>query len=57
VLGLAPSDDNRSFIKTLKDQGSIEQQLVALNFEDPTDNTQASSVGFGSIDYSQVVGG
>ena len=57
VLGLAPSNDNRSIVKTLKDQGQISRGIVALNYEDPLDTTQASSVGFGETDFAQVVGG
>jgi hypothetical protein len=37
IVGLAPSGDSRSIIKTMKKQGVIEKELVSINFEDPDD--------------------
>lgn len=57
VLGLAPTptdtDDNqRSIINHMKTQGVVERAIVAINFEDPLDESQQSTVSFGDIDYS-----
>jgi hypothetical protein len=41
----------------MKLQGVIERQIVSLNFEDPTDPSQQSTVAFGEIDESQIAGG
>ena len=35
VLGFAPTDDERSYIKALKDQKKIENQIVSFNYENP----------------------
>jgi hypothetical protein len=38
-------------------QGEIEDKIVGLNFEDPTDKNLVSTVTFGYIDYNQIEGG
>jgi hypothetical protein len=57
IVGLAPSDDSRSFVWNLKQQGVIEKELVSINFEDPLDKSQQSAISFGEIDGSQIVNG
>lgn len=32
ILGFAPSGDNKSFIKALKDQGQIKKSIVSFNY-------------------------
>jgi hypothetical protein len=57
IVGLAPSNDERSLVKNLKDNGQIDKALVSLNYEDPADSEKASTITFGEIDSSQVKGG
>ena len=57
IVGLAPSNDERSLVKKLKDSGQIDKAIVSLNYEDPSDSTQASTITFGEIDPSQIKGG
>ena len=38
-------------------QDQIKHKYVGLNFEDPDDTTQMSTITFGSFDYSQITGG
>lgn len=40
IVGLAPTQDSRSFVWNLKKQGVIEKELVAINYEDPLDKSQ-----------------
>lgn len=57
VLGLAPGQGANSFVQRLYDQGAIKQRVVGLNFENPDDTDQASTVTFGELDYNQIEGG
>jgi hypothetical protein len=57
VLGLAPSQDYKSFVRTLVEQEIIKNEIVALNFEDPNDTSLVSAVTFGEINSQAIVGG
>lgn len=57
ILGLAPSRDEKSFVRQLFDNGVIDKEIVSLNLEDPNDKTIDSTIGFGEIDGSQIIGG
>jgi len=57
ILGLAPSRDEKSFVRQLFDNGVIDQEVVSLNLEDPNDKSIDSTIGFGEIDGSQIIGG
>lgn len=57
VLGLAPSEDYKSFVRSLYEQEIISREIVALNLEDPTDTSLQSAVTFGEIDGNAIVGG
>lgn len=39
------------------DNGVIDREVVSLNLEDPTDLSIDSTIGFGEIDGSQIIGG
>ena len=54
ILGFAPSDDNKSYIKALKDQGQIQQQIVSFNYENPLDTSMRSQVLIGGVNYAEV---
>lgn len=49
VLGLAPSDDMKSIIKTMKEQKVITEEVIGLNFEDPQESKLSSTITIGSI--------
>ena len=49
VLGLAPSDDMKSIIKTMKEQKVIAREVIGLNFEDPQESKLSSTITIGSI--------
>ena len=57
VIGLAPNSHEKSYVYQLKEQGAIENLQVGLNFEDPSDISQVSTITFGYFDYSQIQGG
>jgi hypothetical protein len=57
VLGFAPTDDNRSFVKALKAAGKIEDEIVSFNYENPEDRDQRSQVQIGGISYAEIEGG
>ena len=57
VLGLAPSQDFKSYVKTLFEQDIIKREIVALNIEDPGDSSLISTISFGEIDGKAIVGG
>jgi hypothetical protein len=37
VLGLAPKPDGNTLIKSLKDSGQIDDEIVSFNYENPLD--------------------
>ena len=57
VIGLAPTGDSKSYIDGLFGQGVITDLKVGLNFENPSDRDQLSTITFGSWDFDQVDGG
>ena len=57
IVGLAPHMGDKSYVEQLYNQGQIDEKIVGLNFEDPTDHTMVSTVSFGFIDYNQIAGG
>jgi len=57
IVGLAPGGNEESFVNHLFEQGQIPKRVVGLNFEDPTDRSQVSTITFGYIDYNQIRGG
>lgn len=54
---MAPGSNEESFVNHLFEQGQIPKRVVGLNFEDPTDRSQVSTITFGYIDYNQIRGG
>lgn len=54
IVGLAPNNNEKSFINQLYEQGQVAQKIVGLNFEDPSDRQSVSTISFGYIDYSQI---
>lgn len=57
MFGLAPTNDDRAYINQLWNQGQVADLKVGLNFENPEDKDQVSTVTFGYWDYSEVFGG
>ena len=57
VIGMAPSDDEKSYIHQLYAQGVVEELKVGLNFENPADKGSLSTITFGEWDYAQIYGG
>lgn len=52
VIGLAPNSNNDAYVNQLFMQDQIKYKYVGLNFEDPEDNSQMSTITFGHFDYS-----
>lgn len=57
ILGLAPSHSEKSIVTQLMRQKKISQEVVGLNFEDPSNTREISKVSFGAIDTNEIVGG
>ena len=57
IIGLAPGNDQSSYVHQLYNQGQISSIKVGMNFEDPLDKKSISTMTFGDFDYSQVEGG
>jgi hypothetical protein len=56
VLGLAPSHSDNSFVKALQAQGAFPSQraIIGLNFENPIDTDQKSTMTLGTVNYNEV---
>jgi hypothetical protein len=50
ILGLAPSRDEKSYVRQLFDNGIIDKEVVSINLEDPNDISIDSTIAFGEID-------
>ena len=57
IIGLAPVNDDRNYIRSLFFQGQILEQRIGLNIEDPNDVRQISTITVGYFDYDQIIGG
>ena len=59
VLGLAPSHGDNSIIKALQTQGAFPngRAIVGLNFENPIDTDQKSTISLGGLNFHEVKGG
>lgn len=51
VIGLAPTNDRRSYIHQLYAQGQVNDMKVGLNFENPLDTDSVSTITFGEWDF------
>ena len=56
IVGLGPNNKDKSYVQHLCGQGQIRRSIVGLNFEDPSDKQQVSTVSFGFIDYGEIQG-
>lgn len=54
ILGFAPSGDDKSFIKALKDQGQIKKSIVSFNYQNPLDTNMRSQVLIGDVNYAEI---
>jgi len=57
IIGLAPGNNDKSYVNQLHEQGAIQERKVGLNYEDPDDSNSISTISFGFFDYSQIAGG
>lgn len=59
VLGLGPNGGENSFVQSLKMHGQFPNQraIVGINFENPLDTDQKSTISLGEINYDEVEGG
>ena len=57
ILGLAPVEGERSIVQQMRKQGIISKEIISINYEDPNDLLQQSTIMFGGIDDNQVVNG
>lgn len=57
IIGLAPGNNDKSYVNQLHEQGSIQERKIGLNYEDPDDSSSISTISFGFFDYSQIAGG
>lgn len=39
IIGLAPGNNDKSYVNQLHDQGVIQERKVGLNYEDPDDTS------------------
>lgn len=56
VLGLAPSHGDNSIVKALQNNGAFpdNRAIIGLNFENPEDTDQKSTVSIGTINYNEI---
>ena len=52
VVGLAPTDEPSSIINQLQKFNIIDNRIVGINYENPSDVQQDSKISFGKIDYN-----
>lgn len=60
VFGLAPGEKDgvdQSFLMALYNQDEIPKPIVGVNFEDPANKQQTSSMTFGYYDFNLIHGG
>jgi hypothetical protein len=52
VVGLAPSDAPSSIVNQLQKFDVIDNRIVGINYENPSDVSQDSKISFGTIDFN-----
>lgn len=57
VIGLAPTNDEKSYIYQLYSQEQVSDLKVGINYENPEDKDSVSTITFGEWDFQQVEGG